>query len=349
MKLKRWKQSRLLNQQEFSKHDFNNQSPHCKISRMWLLTMIMTIHVLWTLLVSLVMTNGRLSMIISTLPSPPSSFPVSPQSLRPPRNMSASNNTIYFLHVGKTGGTSVDHLMQTINKRQGRIYRGFKHYDWSWIKERGDPDEDADVITFLRHPVSRVVSQFRFSKTLRWAKNSNATFLYQTIDEYLTNPGQWGQFTRDGVYCNYLSGANTGKGSVATDGNKTERKQYLREHMAENAIQAANNLDKTVYFGMLEDIPRSMKMLQLTLGLKKYPLFPRKNVLEKRNKEQNLAKQHDSGISVETAVKVESKIPGDLWLYEYAKLLFEARWDYFTGKTDHYKHPRFPPLPKSLQ
>ena len=272
------------------------------------------------------------------------SKPISPTGLdslelrrsSPPRKMSGSNNTIFFLHIGKAGGTSVDALLKPILKRQGRSYKGNKHYDWSWIKQRGDPEKNADVITFLRHPVSRAASQFYFSKRLRWAKKMNATFLYQTFDEYLTNPGAWGQLTLDGLYCNYLSGTIGERGSIATDGNETERKQYLRSNITANAIQAAENLDKTVFFGLLEDIPRSMKMLQLSLDLEEEPSFPSKNV---NKKSQN--------ISVETALKLESTLQGDLFVYNYAKLLFEARWEYLTGISDHYTHPQFPPWPKS--
>ena len=296
----------------------------------------------------------------------------------PPRKMSESKNPVYFLHIGKAGGTSVDLLMTKILRRKRRRYSGHKHYDWSWIERRGDPDKNADVITFLREPVSRAVSQFYFSKKLPWAKHQNATFLHQTLDEYLMHPGGWRQPIHDGAGgVSYLAGTAKGEGWIASDGKDTDLKQYLRSNMTANAYQAARNLDRTVYFGLLEDIPRSMKMLQITLNLQKAPKFPQTNSA-RDNRRRRRRRRNDDGnengnengndgnerhtnsnvdgisaahqqISAETTSMIESYIPGDLWLYQYAKLLFEARWNYLTGQTDHYEHPELPPLPESLR
>eukprot|EP00980_Cylindrotheca_fusiformis_P012765 scaffold3120_cov73-Cylindrotheca_fusiformis.AAC.1 len=38
-------------------------------------------------------------------------------------------------------------------------------------------------------------------------------------------------------------------------------------------------------------------------------------------------------------------VPADLWLYEYAKRLFEARYDHFINGINEYVHPELPPLP----
>ena len=262
----------------------------------------------------------------------------------PPRKMSATNNSVYFLHIGKAGGTSVDMLMGRTLKN--RNYYGHKHYDWSWVEQRGDPDKNADVITFLREPVSRSVSQFRFSKQLKWARKRNATFLHQTFNEYLAHPGSWRQPINDGAAgITFLAGISKGKGWIASDGMETDYKQFLRNNITASAYEAARNLDRTVYFGLLEDIPRSMKMLQLTLNMEQVPNFPKINSSRKKRKRN--ASHGD--ISNETASMIKSYIPGDIWLYQYAKLLFEARWDYLTGEAKHYEHPQLPPLPESLQ
>ena len=93
-----------------------------------------------------------------------------------------------------------------------------------------------------------------------------------------------------------------------------------------------------VWFGLLEDIPRSMKMLQISMGLPQPPTLPHKNKggRFKARRKYNIP---------EVKKKIESYIPGDLWFYEYAKLVFDARWKYVMGQTKTYVHPRFPPFP----
>ena len=88
-----------------------------------------------------------------------------------------------------------------------------------------------------------------------------------------------------------------------------------------------------VWFGLLEDIPRSMKMLQISMGLPQPPTFPHKNKGGRKKARRKVKKM------------IESYIPGDLWFYEYAKLVFDARWKYVMGETKTYVHPRLPPFP----
>ena len=78
-----------------------------------------------------------------------------------------------------------------------------------------------------------------------------------------------------------------------------------------------------------------MKLLQLTLGLEVAPVLPKEN-----SKTGSHPKPSD-----ETVKKIEKYIPKDLWLYEFAKRLFEARWEYFTGGNCVYVPPELPPLP----
>ena len=40
--------------------------------------------------------------------------------------------------------------------------------------------------------------------------------------------------------------------------------------------------------------------------------------------------------------RIESLIPMDMWLYEYAKRIFQARWKFF--KTGIYIQPSYPPF-----
>ena len=60
--------------------------------------------------------------------------------LRAPRRMSDGSphdaRPVYFVHVGKTGGTSVDDLMTRILKCESRAYVDNAHYDWSFVRHR---------------------------------------------------------------------------------------------------------------------------------------------------------------------------------------------------------------------
>ena len=284
----------------------------------------------------------------------------------PPRKMADTLNPIYFLHVGKAGGTSIDDLLLSILQCERKMYVGDLHYDWSYIQQRelprirrraehryrqllhenNDDDDDdistnVDVITFLRHPVSRAVSQFYFSKKLKWATKANATFLFQTFDEYVDDPNKdWFQPIADGESgTDFLAGIfPTEKGHwVASDERETSRKVYLRKNKTAACLLAAKRLEDTTWFGLMEDIDRSMILLQLSLGLPTTPLLPKTN--SGNNKGRMSLPSH------ETLQKVESYIPKDLWLYEYAKRLFEARWEYYTGGNNcTYVSPELPPL-----
>ena len=77
-----------------------------------------------------------------------------------------------------------------------------------------------------------------------------------------------------------------------------------------------------------------MKLLQLTMDLEDVPTMPK----------LNSAKDKNPPPSEEAIELVKKNVPKDMWLYEYAKRLFEARWDYFNGKGS-YIHPQLPPLP----
>ena len=268
----------------------------------------------------------------------------------PPRRIVDTNNPVYFLHVGKAGGSSIDYLVGDILKCQHKRYIGDLHYDWSYIQKHmytnkaaihsidDDISTKADVITFLRHPVSRSVSQFYFSKTLPWANRTNSTILYQTFDEYLDQPNGWMQPIADGESgSSFLAGIfPTDKDLwVASDGRETELKAHLRENKTAACLFAAERLENTTWFGLLEDLERSMTLLQLTLDLEFTPILPKSNP-------GKLAHPLPTN---DTIQKIQKYVPKDLWFYEFAKRLFEARWRYFKDIDCEYVPPELPPLP----
>lgn len=150
----------------------------------------------------------------------------------PPRYMSDTDNPVYFLHIGKAGGTSVDLLFHQLLRGHKKRYIGNKHYDWSYIQKqqsgnqrnlRGTTEDDAlgfdvssnaDVVTFIRNPVSRGVSQFYYSKKSSWMRNPRfAKVRGQTLEQYLDDPDKnWRMPITDGE-----SGVEFLAGTFATD------------------------------------------------------------------------------------------------------------------------------------
>lgn len=91
--------------------------------------------------------------------------------------------TIIFLHIVKCGGTSVDRTIAPIIKKLGGKYKGRNHFDWGFI-EKYYPQ--ARVVTQLRDPVDRVISNFYHGKKITMRNNPESTkrFLNQTLSEY---------------------------------------------------------------------------------------------------------------------------------------------------------------------
>ena len=93
---------------------------------------------------------------------------------------------IIFLHIPKTGGTSIDEMLyKRLNPRglkpvisgsftrvgapepANLTYIGKRHFDWSWIEENYPENH---VITVFRDPTERAFSHFNYMKTQTWTK-----------------------------------------------------------------------------------------------------------------------------------------------------------------------------------
>ena len=277
--------------------------------------------------------------------------------------------------------------MQIILENQRPIFRkyvGNGHYDWTYIqqqqqnrqskgypefkgedkkkygannsntiikKSNNDDDDDddeynassnADVITFLRHPVSRAISQFYFSQTMRWARDRNSTFIYKTLDEYLDDPEEFRDPIDDGLGgVMYLSGTSQNDW-IQSNGIESRLKISLRHNKTAACIRAAKRLDETTWFGLLEDLDKSMKLLQFTMDLESVPVLPKSNAAGGTRRYPSPSKE---AISL-----IEGYLAQDIWLYEYSKRLFDARWGYYFTKNANghgvYIHPDLPTLPK---
>ena len=102
---------------------------------------------------------------------------------------------------------------------------------------------------------------------------------------------------------------------------------------------AAENLRKTIWFGVLEEPSRSYQMLSNILGLDEFIELGTHNVGGSRTK----YKRPTEMISEEDRALIERLIPMDIWLYNYGLQLFQARWRWF--KTGNYIEPVIPSFP----
>ena len=77
---------------------------------------------------------------------------------------------------------------------------------------------------------------------------------------------------------------------------------------------AADNLEKTFWFGILEDTDQSLELLKNQLGLRSRISMGKVN----SGKKKSVTRETDR-------LKLKSLMPMDTWLYQYAKLLFEGQ------------------------
>lgn len=194
------------------------------------------------------------------------------------KGFSQKKAILAFLHIGKSGGTSFDSLGAHVAQEKGYKYVGHRHFEWSYIEKLGTVGQTVDVVLFLRHPVDRAVSHFFFAKTLPWThgmrlRAQNLTqYVYDKVSLLETRDiwqdGQAGVSWLTGTHI--ASWAGVGKEEVVQ-----------REEKALNATAmchlAADRLEQVKWFGLLEDLNRSMLLLQKTFNLRKVPTMPHSN------------------------------------------------------------------------
>jgi hypothetical protein len=282
---------------------------------------------------------------------------------------------LIHLHIGKNGGTSLDGLFKHDPRIQENVhqpYIGNRHFDWSYLM--GAPPavkEKMDVLLMLRHPVHRAVSHFYFSKQLalkeQWKQerlkmtkkerqlslrqhNNNATiFINATLSELLfsqdpnitlfDNRDIW----QDGqAAVSWITGTHIANWVMVPPEQILQREQLtLPQNVPSLLHLAADRLESTLWFGIMEDIPRSMELLSFALGLHKHP----QDYVEWKLPKANQGKIHHPNVTQREYEALSSLMPQDLWLYEYGKRLFDYRWQAYTMGPKQQHLPLFPERP----
>ena len=221
---------------------------------------------------------------------------------------------------------SFDATMPEICKNIGARYIGRRHFDWSYIYTV----QKSDVLALLREPVSRAVSHFYFGRKIRgFNRNGNISDYLRTPQSILEARNFW----QDGqAAVMWLTGTHIAHWVGGIKFNQIEARVIQSLDHKPICALAADRLKQTLWFGFLSDQERSLEMLQWQLGYNKTIKLPLRNATPHQN------------ITLDDRKILESLMPMDLWLYNYAKLLFEARWQQY--KTGIFREPELPPFPE---
>jgi hypothetical protein len=280
--------------------------------------------------------------------------------LSPPSPPDTYNRTMMFLHIGKNGGTSFDPVGSKVASESQYNYYGNRHFDWNEIEYKGQVGKDVEVVLFLRHPVSRAFSHFNFYKKQSFTKGMKIRS--QNLKSYLFDGDKQNLLDTRDIWQDGQAAVSWLTGTHIANWVGCPKDQVdARERRALNATAmcylAAERLQQVKWFGILEDLGRSMELLQHEFNLTDIPKMGHSNgahasgranlkampIMPHNNKTHN---KGNSKATAEEAEALESLMPQDLWLYEYGKRLFEARWEEY--KTGVYKPPEHPPIPDSF-
>jgi hypothetical protein len=171
----------------------------------------------------------------------------------------------------------------------------------------------------------------------------------QTIDEYFNDENSMLE-----TYTIWLDGVSaiwwlTGTHPAPWVHPKRDPGQFLTENMDYSIIgKSIENLKKVDWIGFLDDQKRGMELLKIQLlekdGLRRKGHVGDCSDSAKCNDfggfEMGFKNQHahESEISVELREKLEVLLARDIYVYNFAKRLFEAR--YYASKTNVYVEPK---------
>lgn len=236
------------------------------------------------------------------------------------RNMPNSTKTL-FLHIPKTAGTTFyDCLKKIYGKRRIVEFHGIpkntiddfrtniynpRMSDISCIKGHmyfglhQYLNEPSRYITFMRNPVKRVISLYRYLRQSKHHKQhalaANKSLAEFTVACTLHNNGQ----TR------FLAG---GKLLDSPEILLDRAKENLKYHFS--------------VIGLTERFDESLVLFKQSLNWAAYPTYTRENISGKR--ESNI-------VDAETLSLIEQHNAVDILLYQYAETLFKQQIQQFSG------------------
>jgi len=244
---------------------------------------------------------------------------------------------IVFLHIPKTGGTTLHHLL-SVGREDGEIcperhnglhaftagelagYRVFSgHFDYPSTKLI--PGRKA-VVTMLRDPVARLVSLYHFQKShrdevierdgLRLARLAKDYSMLEffALEEIRNHPT--------------INNATTRMLSERVPSWRWESKRQNMEALSPTNLELAlENLEEMSAFGLMEQYEDSVRIIFEKLCLPAPAEIPRKMVLDTiADEDPGLQRIEKEPLTPEVRVLLEGLVATDRKLYETAKEKF---------------------------
>ena len=230
---------------------------------------------------------------------------------------------LFFLHIPRTAGTTVDHILmkkfptESILKcykldeyKNNRFSNEesmvkIKYITGHLLLTKYNPpmfyDHEVNVFTFLRNPISRLISEYIFYKTwpnqhlYRYINDNNISFkaYIQSSDKILKYRGK-----------NFMTRSISGIGF-----------EYNKASLSALAV-AKRNLDKNFFFfGITEKFTESILLLSKKIGID-IDFYEEHNKLNKKTKEE---------ITDEDISMAQELNQTDIALYNFAIDLFNER------------------------
>ena len=108
-----------------------------------------------------------------------------------------------------------------------------------------------------------------------------------------------------------------------------ERREQLSTNWTYMLNTAIDNLHNCLWLGLMERLDESLELFEYQTGLKIHMKHLNKHISRKKYPEP----------TNENIQKLETLMPMDLYLYEYAKKLFETRWQMYLNVKNGANNP----------
>lgn len=285
----------------------------------------------------------------------------------------SKTDVIVFLHIQKTGGTTFGrHLVQNLNmtspcqcKRSpslrcfckrpvsnkiwlfSRYSQGWPcglHADWTelqacvpgYIKKRNGivKDQRYLYVTFLREPISRVLSEFRcYQRGTTWAASLHKCKGRKPTNDELPpcyTGETWEDVTMDefiGCKSNLAFNRQVRMTADLTRVNCYNQTGFARKKRDKSILKSAmRNLQSMAYFGLVEYQQESQYLFEKTFDMKFNKPFKQKDQVETR------AADVMTDIEQKHLDQIKKLNSNDLRFYRFAKELFFYRLKYFQDR-----------------